>query len=79
MLDHCDGVVAESLGLLTEQERRILMLRAVGDFKYREIAEILDIPMGTVMGLLSRARSQLRNKLLDYAREHGLLSKGDSA
>jgi RNA polymerase sigma-70 factor (ECF subfamily) len=79
VLDHCDGVVAESIGQLTEQERRILLLRAVGDFKYREIAEIMDIPMGTVMGLLSRARTQLRSQLLDYARQHGLLSKGDSA
>ncbi|MDA1054254.1 MAG: sigma-70 family RNA polymerase sigma factor [Planctomycetota bacterium] len=79
VLDHCDGVVAESIGQLTEQERRILLLRAVGDFKYREIAEIMDIPMGTVMGLLSRARTQLRSQLRDYARQHGLLSKGDSA
>lgn len=79
VLDHCDGVVAHSVGQLTEQERKILLLRAVGDFKYREIAEILDIPMGTVMGLLSRARTRLRSKLLDYARQHGLLSKGDSA
>jgi len=79
VLDHCDEVVAESVSKLTEQERRILLLRAAGDFKYREISEILDIPMGTVMGLLSRARTQLRSKLLDYARQHGLLSKGDSA
>ncbi|MEJ7593413.1 MAG: sigma-70 family RNA polymerase sigma factor [Planctomycetaceae bacterium] len=79
VLDHCDTVVAQSVGELTEQERKILLLRAVGDFKYREIAEIMDIPMGTVMGLLSRARTQLRTKLLDYARQHGLLSKGDSA
>jgi len=79
ILDHCDTVVAQSVGELTEQERKILLLRAVGDFKYREIAEILDIPMGTVMGLLSRARTQLRSRLLDYARQHGLLSKGDSA
>ncbi len=79
VLDHCDTIVAQSVGELTEQERKIFLLRAVGDFKYREIAEILDIPMGTVMGLLSRARTQLRSKLLDYARQHGLLSKGDSA
>ncbi len=79
VLDHCDDVVAESVGRLTEQERRILLLRAVGGFKYREISKILDIPMGTVMGLLSRARMQLRSKLLEYARQHGLLSKGDIA
>lgn len=79
VLDHCDTVVAQSVGELTEQERKIFLLRAVGDFKYREIAEIMDIPMGTVMGLLSRARTQLRSKLLDYARQHGLFSKGESA
>lgn len=78
VLDHRDGVVAQNVNELTDQERSILLLRVVGDFKYREIAEILEIPKGTVMGLLSRARTQLRRKLLDYARQHGLLSKGDS-
>lgn len=79
VLEHCDEAVAGCVLELTEQERKILLLRAIGEFKYREIAEILDVPMGTVMGLLSRARSQLREKLLDYARSQGLLSKGDSA
>ena len=79
VLDHCDDLVARSVWELTPHERNILLLRAIGDFKYREIAEILEIPIGTVMGLLSRARSQLREQLLQYAREHGLLSKGESA
>lgn len=79
VLDHCDGVVASSVNELTEQERRIFLLRAIGEFKYREIAEILDIPMGTVMGLLSRARSQLRGKLIAYGHEHGLLPKGEES
>lgn len=79
ILDQCDAVVALCVNELTEQERRILLLRAIGEFKYREIAEILGIPMGTVMGLLSRARVQLREKLLVYAQQHGLLPKGDSA
>ncbi len=79
VLDHCDEVVAICVRQLTELERKILLLRAVGDFKYREIAEILDVPIGTVMGLLSRARNQLRNGLLEYAHENGLLRKGDTA
>lgn len=79
VLDHCDDVVAICIRQLTELERRILLLGAVGDFKYREIAEILDIPIGTVMGLLSRARNQLRAGLLEYGRDNGLLSKGDTA
>ncbi len=79
VLDHCDDVVARCVKELTDQERKIFLLRAVGEFKYREIAEILEIPLGTVMGLLSRSRSQLRAQLLHYARDHGLLSRGDSA
>ncbi len=79
VLDHCDEVVAICLQKLTEMERKILLLRAVGEFKYREIADVLDIPIGTVMGLLSRARHQLRLGLLEYARENGLLTKGDTA
>ncbi len=78
VLDHCDDVVADCVRKLTEQERKILLLRAVGEFKYREIAEILDIPIGTVMGLLSRARNQLRTGLLDYGRDNGLLTEGDA-
>lgn len=78
VLDHCDDVVAVCVRKLTEQERKILLLRAVGEFKYREIAEILDIPIGTVMGLLSRARNQLRTGLLDYGRDNGLLPEGDA-
>lgn len=79
VLDHCDSLVATCVRELTEQERKIFLLRAMGDFKYREIAEIMDIPMGTVMSLLSRARIALREKLLEYARHNGLLSKGDRA
>ncbi len=79
VLDHCDSLVATCVRELTEQERKIFLLRAMGDFKYREIAEIMDIPMGTVMSLLSRARTSLREQLLEYARHNGLLSKGDRA
>ncbi len=79
VLDHCDDVVAVCVKQLTELERKILLLRAVGDFKYREIADVLDIPIGTVMGLLSRARHQLRAGLLEYARENGLLRNGETA
>lgn len=79
VLDHCDSLVAQCVNELTEQERKIFLLRAIGDFKYREIAEILGIPMGTVMGLLARARNQLREQLLAYARQNGLIGKGDRA
>jgi RNA polymerase sigma factor (sigma-70 family) len=62
----CDQEVTEALVRLPPLERSILLLRAIGEFRYREIAEILSMPMGTVMGLLGRARARLRAELADY-------------
>jgi DNA-directed RNA polymerase specialized sigma24 family protein len=47
------------------------LLRAVGEFSYREIQELLSIPLGSVMGYLSRARSRLRVALSAYAATRG--------
>ena len=60
-------------------KRSILLLRAIGEFSYREIANILGVPMGTVMGLLSRARQTLRLNLHEYACQQGFFRRGDSA
>lgn len=73
VLDHCDDVVSQALLDVPEMERHVLLLRAVGDFKYSEIADILDVQAGTVMGLLSRGRARLRQRLVEYAKEHRLL------
>ena len=56
--------VVAALNTLTETERAVLLLRAVGEFRYREIAESLDIPLGSVMGNLSRARRKMREAIL---------------
>ena len=77
VLDRCDEAVAEAVRALPAQEQSVLMLRAVGEFTYREMAEILGIPLGTVMTCLSRGRLRLRQRLLDYGREHGLLRPPD--
>ncbi|WP_186774860.1 sigma-70 family RNA polymerase sigma factor [Allorhodopirellula solitaria] len=79
VLDHCDSLVMQGVNELPQQQREIFLLRAIGDFKYREIAEMLNIPMGTVMGLLSRARIQLREHLMEYARQNGLFNRGERA
>ncbi|KXK51608.1 MAG: RNA polymerase sigma factor RpoE [Chlorobi bacterium OLB7] len=52
--------------------REVILLADVQEFAYREIAEILEIPIGTVMSRLSRARGLLRTGLADVAKEYGI-------
>jgi RNA polymerase sigma-70 factor (ECF subfamily) len=52
--------LAAGLKTLTETERAVLLLRAIGNLRYREISESLGIPLGSVMGNLSRARQKMR-------------------
>lgn len=58
-----EPVVAQALRTLSDTERAVLLLRALGDLRYREISETLDIPMGSVMGDLFRARQKMRAAL----------------
>ena len=76
ILSRCDDALAEAILELSPQERSVLLLRAIGQFKHREMADILDVPMGTIMSALSRARVRLRLRLAEYARERGLLGPG---
>ena len=68
-----DGAVADALSNLGEQYRIAVWLADVEGFSYKEIAEIMDTPMGTVMSRINRGRKQLRESLADYAIEHGFL------
>lgn len=52
--------ITQALAALPERQRTIIMLSDLGDLSYREIAEVLDIPMGTVMSRLHNARKRLR-------------------
>lgn len=67
-----DTEVRQALASLTEDFRMVVYYSDVEGFSYKEIAEIMDIPLGTVMSRLHRGRRILREKLLDYARENGL-------
>lgn len=49
-----------SLALLPAEQRALLLLVSVEGFSYREVADTLGIPIGTVMSRLSRARERLR-------------------
>jgi len=58
-----DEDLLAALGQIPEQYRDMLILADVQEFAYKEIAEIQQIPIGTVMSRLSRARAQLRRIL----------------
>lgn len=55
--------VAKAIGALPDQQREVLLLVCVEDYSYRETAEILSIPIGTVMSRLARARAALESLL----------------
>jgi RNA polymerase sigma-70 factor (ECF subfamily) len=61
-----------ALAALPEHYRIVVVLADVEGLKYSEIAEALDVPVGTVRSRLARARSALQQALWDVAREHGL-------
>jgi RNA polymerase sigma-70 factor (ECF subfamily) len=67
-----DTDVIEALESLPETFRFPVLLADVDGFSYKEIAEILDVPIGTVMSRLHRGRKALQKKLWDVAQEHGI-------
>jgi RNA polymerase sigma-70 factor (ECF subfamily) len=69
-----DDDVKAALEGLPEAFRIPVLLADVEGFSYREIAEMLEIPIGTVMSRLHRGRKAMHKALLDFATDRGLLS-----
>jgi RNA polymerase sigma-70 factor (ECF subfamily) len=65
--DILEPELQRALRTLTDPERAVLLLRSIGEMRYREISEALDLPMGSVMGYLARARQKMRAALLPPA------------
>ncbi|MDO5645418.1 MAG: sigma-70 family RNA polymerase sigma factor [Dermabacter sp.] len=74
-----DGDIQAALGDLREDYREAVYLADVEGFSYKEIAEIMGTPIGTVMSRLHRGRALLRESLADYARERGYLRSSDAS
>jgi RNA polymerase sigma-70 factor (ECF subfamily) len=73
-----DSDIKVALHELPEEFRLAVYFADVEGFSYKEVAEILGIPPGTVMSRLHRGRKLLRESLADYARERGFLKRGEA-
>lgn len=61
----------EALLELPEEYRSVLLLNTIQDLSYEEISKVMDVPTGTVMSRLYRARQKLQEKLAEYAESRG--------
>ena len=68
-----DEEVKNALESLPEDFRIPVLLSDVDGFSYKEIAEMLEIPIGTVMSRLHRGRKAMQKMLYEYARDKGLI------
>ena len=73
-----DSEVKEALESIPEQFRMAVILADVEGFSYKEIAEILDVPIGTVMSRIHRGRRALQQKLWDYAERNNLRPRAET-
>ena len=71
-----DKQIADAMNSLSDDYRMVVYYADVEGLAYKEIAEVMDIPLGTVMSRLHRGRKQLRELLKDVAKEQGIGLEG---
>lgn len=79
LLELLDDEVKDALESLPEDFRLAVIMADLEDKSYKEIAEAVDCPIGTVMSRLYRGRRLLRERLYDYAKDHRLVSGENDA
>lgn len=68
-LESLDERLKAALEEVGDDYREVLIMSAIGEMPYKEIAKVLEIPVGTVMSRLSRAKSLLRDRISDLGAE----------
>ncbi len=69
--DLIDDDISNALEELPEDFRTVVLLCDIEDFTYEEIANMLDVPIGTIRSRLHRGRNLLKSQLLEYAQKRG--------
>ncbi len=72
-----ESEVKAAMEALPEQFRLAVILADIEGFSYKEIADILDVPIGTVMSRLHRGRKSLQKQLYEFAASRGLVDRDD--
>lgn len=70
--EQVDDRLKRAIDELDDRYREVLLLWAIEGLKYREVADVLHVPLGTVMSRLYRARAILSEQLAHVAAEHGI-------
>jgi RNA polymerase sigma-70 factor (ECF subfamily) len=74
-----DSDIIQAIDDLPEQFRMAVVLSDIEGFSYAEMAEIMGVPMGTVMSRLHRGRKALQKRLWELARERGIVKGASQA
>jgi RNA polymerase sigma-70 factor, ECF subfamily len=72
-----DDEVRQALQTLPQAQQMAIYYADVEGLRYREVAEILDMPLGSVMSRIHRGRRKMRKLLMDFAVERGYIRGGD--